>query len=130
MNTSTGNSRTTPHTHAMIMVLSTPPPMEDPAAAVVLASDSCVQLELPAYELAGAGHIRHAVADEAPIEAEYVPALQLMHSLPDVAPTETEYVPAGHIRHAVPDVAPTEAEYVPALQLMHSDAPTPVYLPA
>jgi hypothetical protein len=62
--------------------------MEDPAAAVVLGSGSGVQLELPAYEL------------------------------------------AGHIRHAVADVAPTETEYVPALQLMHSEAPTPAYLPA
>ena len=82
--------------------------MEDPAAAFVLASGCWVQLELPADELAG--HIRHAVADVAPTETEYVPALQLMHENADVAPTE--------------------AEYVPALQLMHSEAPTPAYLPA
>ena len=93
--------------------------MEDPAAAFVSASvsgcvaafvsdsGSCVQLN-PAYELAG--HIRHAVADVAPTDTEYVPALQLMHVDADVAPTETEYVPA--------------------LQLRHSEAPTPAYLPA
>ena len=62
--------------------------MEDPAAAFVLASGCWVQLELPADELAG--HIRHAVADVAPTETEYVPALQLMH--PE-APTPA-YLPA------------------------------------
>ena len=116
------------------------PRLEDPAAAgfsasvsgcvaaIVSARGSCVQLQLLEYELAG--HIRHAVADVAPTDTEYVPALQLMHVDADLAPSETEYVPALQLMHVDADVAPTETEYVPTLQLMHSEVPTPAYLPA
>jgi hypothetical protein len=97
----------------------------------VLASGSCVQLELPAGSSGVPGHIRHAVADVAPSETVYVPALQLMHADADVAPTETEYVPAPQKTQVFEMVAPVIFEYVPGQQLEHPCAPMEgEYLPA
>jgi hypothetical protein len=54
----------------------------------------------------------------APVNALYVPAVQLVHA---DTPTVALHVPGGH---AVQLPTPVTALYVPAVQLVHADTPT------
>ena len=88
----------------------------------------------------------HAPLLQAPIVAEYVPAVQLTHpcdgydmyrpapqvwhAADDDAPTETVYEPSEQSKQVLLLLAPVAAEYVPAEQLLHPDDPDGEYEPA
>ncbi len=55
----------------------------------------------------------------APVEAEYLPAEQLVHDEAEAS----EYVPAGHVAQSSPET------YFPAEQESQTDAPADAYFP-
>ena len=78
---------------------------------------------LAAAELEDAGQLAHVLSAEAPVSAEYLPAMQPVQVLSAEAPGVVEYLPAPQSMHELVTVAPVVARYLPAPQSMHEAAP-------
>ena len=63
--------------------------------------------------------LAHDPDDDAPLDAEYVPAMQFWHTVVATAAMADDHVPAMQLAHDPDDDAPLDAEYVPAMQLAH-----------
>ena len=81
-------------------------------------------VQAPAYgEYFPIGQFKHVLTDEAPVAAEYVPAVQVAHAL---APASVENVPGMQPEH----VSDSAIENVPATQVVHVLAPALARVPA
>ena len=64
-----------------------------------------------------AGQLKHVFTEEAPVAAEYVPAVQLLaHAL---APASEENFPAAQLRQTSTEEAPATVAYLPATHDTH-----------
>ena len=60
----------------------------------------------------------------APLIAEYVPEAHFVHcDDADDAPIDDDHVPILQLTHVLTDVAPLVGEYVPAMHFVHDDEP-------
>jgi hypothetical protein len=82
---------------------------------------------LPDCDIFPAGHWVQVLSDQAPVDAENVPAWQLSHAV--LAPAEAMYFPAPQLSHAV--LTPAVSLYLPAVHSVQTvEALTPENLPA
>jgi len=64
-----------------------------------------------------AGQLKHVFTEEAPVAAEYVPAVQLLaHAL---APASEENLPAAQLTQTSTEEAPATVAYLPATHDTH-----------
>jgi hypothetical protein len=75
---------------------------------------------LPDCDIFPAGHWVQILSDQAPVDAENVPAWQLSHAV--LTPAAALYLPASHSWHTFV-LAPTTREYFPALQFSQAADP-------